>query len=69
MEEAAERSGQCLRIVKIFVQRPMLTLESELRNLLRRLRIRLPHDLGWELEEIVARGIQIVFGLRAVNPA
>ena len=45
------------RIVKIYAQRPLLALESSLRNVARRLRIRLPNDLGWELEEIAARGI------------
>ncbi len=49
------------RIVKIFVQRPLLTLESTFRDIARRLRIRLPHDLGWELEEIAARGVRMVF--------
>jgi alpha-beta hydrolase superfamily lysophospholipase len=46
------------RIVKIYAQRPLLALESSLRNIARRLRIRLPNDLGWELEEVAARGIQ-----------
>jgi alpha-beta hydrolase superfamily lysophospholipase len=46
------------RIVKIYTQRPMLVLESSLRNVARRLRIRLPNDLGWELQEVAARGIQ-----------
>jgi len=46
------------RIGKIYVQRLRLALESSLRNAARRLRIRLPNDLGWELEAIAARGIQ-----------
>jgi alpha/beta superfamily hydrolase len=46
------------RIVKIYAQQPLLTLESSLRNVARRLRIRLPNDLGWELEEVAARGIR-----------
>jgi alpha-beta hydrolase superfamily lysophospholipase len=46
------------RIAKIYAQRPVLALESSLRNAARRLRIRLPNDLGWELEEVAARGIQ-----------
>jgi pimeloyl-ACP methyl ester carboxylesterase len=46
------------RIVKIYAQRPLLALESSLRNIARRLRIRLPNDLGWELKEVAARGIQ-----------
>jgi alpha-beta hydrolase superfamily lysophospholipase len=46
------------RIVKIYSQRPLLALESSLRDVARRLRIRLPNDLGRELEEVAARGIQ-----------
>jgi hypothetical protein len=49
------------RIVQIYVHRGLLPMKSTLRDLARRLRIRLPYDLGWELEEIVARGVQIVF--------
>jgi alpha-beta hydrolase superfamily lysophospholipase len=53
-------SGQVnlLRIVKIYAQRPVLALQSALRYVAHRLRIRLPNDLGWELEEVAARGIQ-----------
>jgi alpha-beta hydrolase superfamily lysophospholipase len=50
-----------LRIVKIYMQRPLLAAESTLRDLARRLHIRLPNDLGTELEEIVARGVRVVF--------
>jgi pimeloyl-ACP methyl ester carboxylesterase len=46
------------RIVKIYAQRPVLALQSALRYVAHRLRIRLPNDLGWELEEVAARGIQ-----------
>ncbi len=49
------------RIVKIYVRRPLLALESAARDLARRLRIKLPEDLGWELEELVSRGIRLVF--------
>jgi alpha-beta hydrolase superfamily lysophospholipase len=38
-----------------------LSFESRFRNLARRLRIRLPNDLGWQLEETVARGIRLIF--------
>jgi hypothetical protein len=48
-----------LRIVKIYAQRPVLALQSSLRYVARRLRIHLPNDLGWELEEVAARGIQM----------
>jgi alpha-beta hydrolase superfamily lysophospholipase len=46
------------RIVKIYAQRPVLALQASLRNAARHLRIRLPNDLGRELEEVAARGIQ-----------
>jgi alpha-beta hydrolase superfamily lysophospholipase len=46
------------RIVKIYAQRPILALQSALRYAARRLRIRLPNDLGWDLEEVAARGIR-----------
>ena len=50
-----------LRIVKIYVQRPLLALESIYRGLARRLHIRVPNDLGAELEQVVARGVRVVF--------
>jgi alpha-beta hydrolase superfamily lysophospholipase len=51
------------RIVRICAQRVVLSMESALRAVLRFLRIRLPNDLGWQLEQIAARGVQttIVF--------
>jgi alpha-beta hydrolase superfamily lysophospholipase len=49
------------RIAKIYFYRPLLTLESRLRDIARRLHIRLPNDLGSELEEIYRRGVRIVF--------
>jgi len=49
------------RIVKIYFHRALFALESTLRDLARRLRVRLPRDLGWELQEIGAKGLQIVF--------
>jgi alpha-beta hydrolase superfamily lysophospholipase len=56
-------SGQVnvLRIVKIYLQRPLLTLESAGRDIARRLHVKLPNDLGSELRDIVARGIKIAF--------
>ena len=38
-----------------------MAIESTLRDLARYVHVRLPHDLGWELEEIAARGVRIVF--------
>jgi hypothetical protein len=51
------------RIMRICAQRVVLSLESALRHVLRFLRIRLPNDLGWQLEQIAARGVRttIVF--------
>jgi alpha-beta hydrolase superfamily lysophospholipase len=50
-----------LRIARIYLQRPLLDLESLFRNLVRRMHLHLPYDLGWELREIAARGVRIVF--------
>ena len=49
------------RIAKIYFYRPLLGLESKARDIARRLHIRLPNDLGSELEEIYRRGVRIVF--------
>ena len=50
-----------LRIAKIYFYRPLLAIESALRDMARRMRIRLPNDLGWDLEEIVKQGVRVVF--------
>jgi pimeloyl-ACP methyl ester carboxylesterase len=50
-----------LRIAKIYMQRPLLAAESTVRDIARRLHLRLPNDLGTELEEVVARGVRVVF--------
>jgi len=49
------------RIAKIYFYRPLLALESSLRDMARRTHIRLPNDLGRELEEIHTREVRIVF--------
>ncbi len=49
------------KVARIYMRRPWLVLESTLRDAARRLRIHLPQDLGWQLEEIAARGVRIVF--------
>ncbi len=49
------------KVARIYMRRPWLSLQAALRDGARRLRIRLPNDLGWELEDLAARGIQIVF--------
>jgi alpha-beta hydrolase superfamily lysophospholipase len=50
-----------VRIVKILVQRPLLALECNLRNMARMLRVHLANDLGWDLETLALRGVQVVF--------
>jgi alpha-beta hydrolase superfamily lysophospholipase len=50
-----------LKIVHVYFTRSLLAIESTFRELARRMRIRLPRDLGSELEEIGARGIRMVF--------
>jgi pimeloyl-ACP methyl ester carboxylesterase len=49
------------RHVRTVLARPFVILQSILRDWARRLRIRLPRDLGWELEDIGARGVRMVF--------
>jgi len=48
-------------LTKLFAKRIGLSVESVLRNAARTLRLRLPNDLGWELEAIAARGVRMVF--------
>jgi pimeloyl-ACP methyl ester carboxylesterase len=48
------------RIAKIYAYRPLLALESTMRDMARRMRIRLPNDLGSELSQIYKRGVRIV---------
>lgn len=48
-------------ILKIYVHRLLLAVESTFRDLARYMRIRVPGDLGWELEQIGKRGVQVVF--------
>ena len=49
------------RILTIYVQRMILALEAQTRDLLRRLRVHLPGDLGRELQTIASRGVSMVF--------
>ena len=48
-------------IVRIYLNRVLLAVESTLRNAARYLRIRVPGDLGWDLEQIGRRGVTVVF--------
>jgi alpha-beta hydrolase superfamily lysophospholipase len=49
------------RIVRIMTQRPLLVLMSSVRDLARLFRIHLPADLGWELQQLGARGVKMIF--------
>jgi alpha-beta hydrolase superfamily lysophospholipase len=49
------------RVAMVFLRRGWLTVDSALRDLCRKLRIRIPDDLGWDLQSVAARGIRIVF--------
>jgi len=48
-------------VLRVYFQRALLTLESTFRDLARCLRIHLPRDLDWDLEQIAKRGVQVVF--------
>src|SRR5256885_9698080 len=55
-------------IVRVYLHRVRIAVESAARNAARALHIRLPHDLGSELEEIAARGIRVVFVFARGDP-
>jgi alpha-beta hydrolase superfamily lysophospholipase len=48
-------------IAAVFARRACLALAAALRELGRALHLRLPRDLGWELQRIVRRGVQPIF--------
>ncbi len=56
-------SGQVdmTRLALIYVQRPLIAIGNGLRRVASSLNLRLPQDIGAELEEIVSRGIKVVF--------
>jgi pimeloyl-ACP methyl ester carboxylesterase len=49
------------RVAMVLLRRAWLALDSSLRDLARLLHIRLPQDLGWDLQSLAARGVRIVF--------
>jgi pimeloyl-ACP methyl ester carboxylesterase len=55
-------------VVRIYFQRARLAAEAAVREIARRLHIRLPRDLGWELQEIAERGVKVVFVFAAGDP-
>ena len=50
-----------VRIAGIYLQRLRLQAEAASRNIARRFHVRLAQDLGWELQNIAARGIRVTF--------
>jgi alpha-beta hydrolase superfamily lysophospholipase len=56
------------RLVAVFIQRFFLAFESTFRDCARHLGIRLPRDLGAELEEIGARGIDMILVFSRGDP-
>jgi alpha/beta superfamily hydrolase len=50
-----------VRIAAIYLLRLRLAGQTMLREIARPLRIRLPNDLGWDLERIIANGIRVTF--------
>jgi alpha-beta hydrolase superfamily lysophospholipase len=49
------------RVMQIYLQNPVMALQSRLRNLARILHIRFKDDLRWELKNLEARGVRTVF--------
>jgi alpha-beta hydrolase superfamily lysophospholipase len=49
------------RIVKVTLLRLLLQLECKARDTLRHLHLRLPNDLGWQLRQVAARGVDMIF--------
>jgi alpha/beta superfamily hydrolase len=49
------------RVAQIYLHRPMMALQSQLRNLARGLHFRLKNDLGRELKDLKSRGVRVVF--------
>jgi alpha-beta hydrolase superfamily lysophospholipase len=48
-------------VARIYLHRARIVVESAARDAARRLHIRLPRDLGWDLQEVAARGVRVVF--------
>lgn len=49
------------RIAQIYLTRPLLALQARFKDMARAMHIRLKNDLGWDLKELKARGVRIVF--------
>jgi len=55
-------------IAKIYMNRFLLAFDSQICDFARLLHIHLPHDLGWQLQEITARGVQVAFIFAQAEP-
>ncbi len=49
------------RVVKVFVRRAWLSVDSTARDVSRKLGIRIANDVGWDLASVAERGIPVVF--------
>jgi alpha/beta superfamily hydrolase len=49
------------RVMQIYLNRPLMALQSGIRNLARRLHIRFKNDLGSELKHLRERGVRVAF--------
>jgi len=56
------------RIVGVYLHRVRIAVQSAARDVARQLHIRLPNDVGSELEEIAARGVRVVFVFARGDP-
>lgn len=48
-------------VARVYLHGARIAAESALRDVARAVHVRLPRDLGWELQEMVARGVKVVF--------
>jgi alpha-beta hydrolase superfamily lysophospholipase len=55
-------------VVRIYLHRARIAVEALARDAARRLHIRLPRDLGCQLQEIAARGVRVVFVFAVGEP-
>jgi pimeloyl-ACP methyl ester carboxylesterase len=49
------------RVFMVLLRRALMTANSSVRDFSRLLNIRLPRDLGWDLQSLASRGVRIVF--------
>jgi alpha-beta hydrolase superfamily lysophospholipase len=50
-----------VRIAQIYLTRPLLAVQARMRDAARAMHIRMKQDLGWDLKDLKARGVRIVF--------